>query len=90
MKKIETELIKVRLDELALYLHTIYQEYGSKTNQEYADLVQEHFNVACNIQDIEFLEDLEHHKERLDYELISRREEYFKSQGLSNPLDYEL
>jgi hypothetical protein len=88
MKKTE-KLTRVRLDELGLYLQTIYQEYGSKTNQEYADLVQEHFKVECTVHDIEFIEDLEHHKKQLDYELISRREEYFRSQGLSNFLDYE-
>ena len=88
MKKTE-QLTRVRLDELSLYLQTIYQQYGKKTNQEYADLVQHHFKVECSIQDIEFIEDLEHHKKQLDYELISRREEYFRSQGLSNFLDYE-
>jgi hypothetical protein len=88
MKKTE-KLTRVKLDELSLYLQTIYQEYGKKTNQEYADLVQEHFKVECTIQDIEFIEDLEHHKRQLNYELISRREEYFRSQGLSNFLDDE-
>lgn len=88
MKKTE-KLTRVKLDELSLYLQTIYQEYGKKNNQEYADLVQKHFKVECTIQDIEFIEDLEHHKKQLDYELISRREEYFRSQGLSNFLDYE-
>ncbi len=50
MKKTE-QLTRVRLDELSLYLQTIYQQYGKKTNQEYYPYIT-HKGVEYQIVDI--------------------------------------
>jgi hypothetical protein len=87
---------RVSFEELGLYLRTIELEYKPKDNQERADLITEFFNVICLVEDIENYESLWHKyteeksqqkEERceFDYELESRRAEYFAKIGAKNP-----
>jgi hypothetical protein len=89
---------KVRMDELGLYLRTIDAEYKLKTNQERADLITQFFNVICLVEDIEHYEALwdKYNQERsegedwckqIDYELESRRSDYFAKIGKENPFN---
>lgn len=87
---------RVRLDEIGVYIRTIQADYKPKTTQEMADLITEFFNVICLVEDIEHYE-LLHHEEELvrhraslnspevDWELESRRAEYFSKINRSNP-----
>jgi len=75
---------KVRMDEIGLYLRTIQLDYKPEDNQEMADLITQHFNVLCLVEDIEHYLELEHHIIQ-DYELDSRRAKYFSQLGLRNP-----
>lgn len=83
------KLPQVKLDELNIYLQVIYTHYGKKTNEEYAELVQENFNVSCSVEDINHIEELVHNQKLVDYERISRRESYFRYLNSFNPLDDE-
>jgi hypothetical protein len=76
---------RVRLDEIGLYLRTIQADYKPETNQEMADLITQHFNVLCLVEDIEHYLELEHNHIIQDYELDSRRAKYFSQLGLRNP-----
>jgi hypothetical protein len=76
---------RVRLDEIGLYLRTIQLDYKPEDNQEMADLITQHFNVLCLVEDIEHYLELEHNHIIQDYELDSRRAKYFSQLGLSNP-----
>lgn len=80
------------MDEIGLYLRTIEAEYKPETNQERADLITQFFDVLCLVEDIEHYEQL-HEEERYrgnvetDWELESRRAEYFSSIGSRNPFN---
>jgi len=76
---------RVRLDEIGLYLRTIQLDYKPEDNQEMADLITQHFNVLCLVEDIEHYLELEHNHIIQDYELESRRAKYFSQLGLRNP-----
>ena len=76
---------RVRLDEIGLYLRTIQLDYKPEDNQEMADLITQHFNVLCLVEDIEHYLELEHNHIIQDYELDSRRAKYFSQLGLRNP-----
>jgi hypothetical protein len=81
---------RVTLDELGLYLRTIELDYKPQDNQERADLISQFFNVLCYKEDVDHYEQLSHrHQEYLqqDWELESRREEYFKSLNIINPFN---
>ena len=81
---------RVTLDELGLYLRTIELDYKPQDNQERADLISQFFNVLCYKEDVDHYEQLAHkHQEYLqqDWELESRREEYFKSLNIINPFN---
>jgi hypothetical protein len=81
------------MDEIGLYLRTIQADYKPKTNQEMADLITQFFNVLCLPEDIDhyealFQEELLQHRASItseDWELESRRSEYFSKLGRSNP-----
>ena len=85
MKKIK-DLPKIRQDEIGMYLKAIELDYKPQNNQERAELITTHFHVLCLVEDIEHYEEL-HAQLNRDYELISRREEYFKELGTFNPFE---
>jgi hypothetical protein len=64
------KLKKVKLNELGFYLKLINQEFGNKTNTEYAKLIEENFGIECTEKDICNYESL--HIELEDYEKLSR------------------
>ena len=75
---------KVRQDELGLFIKTITIDYGTKiSNQEMADMISLFFDVICLPEDIEEYSNLQ--QNAIDYELESRREEYFNSINRINP-----
>jgi hypothetical protein len=78
---------RVKMDEIGLYLRTIQLDYKPEDNQEMADLITQHFNVLCLVEDIEHYLELEHNHTIIneDYELDSRRAKYFSQLGLRNP-----
>lgn len=86
MKKVK-QRERVRMDEIGLYLRTIQLDYKPEDNQEMADLITQHFNVICLVEDIEHYLELEHNHTIIneDYELDSRRAKYFSQLGLRNP-----
>ena len=71
------------MDELGLYLRTIQLDYKPESTQEMADLITYYFNVICLPEDIEEYNRL--HQINQDWELESRREEYFNSINRINP-----
>ena len=79
MKTKKQSLPKVKIDDLGLFLKTIELDYKPKDNQERADLISEHFNVICTLEDIEEYEMLsQHHEEFMeDFELEGRRSSHF-------------
>ena len=86
MKKVK-QRERVRMDEIGLYLRTIQLDYKPEDNQEMADLITQHFNVLCLVEDIQHYLELEHNHTIIneDYELDSRRAKYFSQLGLRNP-----
>jgi hypothetical protein len=79
---------KVELHELGLFLKTIELDFNPSTNEERAELVSRYFPVVCTVEDIEMYELSEYNFKQIiqeDYELLSRRENYFNSLGVSNP-----
>lgn len=78
---------RVRMDEIGLYLRTIQLDYKPEDNQEMADLITQHFNVLCLVEDVEHYLELEHDLNIIneDYELEDRRAKYFSELGLRNP-----
>lgn len=86
MKKVN-QRERVRLDEIGLYLRTIQLDYKPEDNQEMADLITQHFNVLCLVEDVEHYLELEHDLNIIkeDYELEDRRAKYFSELGLRNP-----
>jgi len=79
---------RVRLGDLGLYLRTIELDYKPKDNQERADLITQFFNVLCLKEDVDNYEQcFDHFNDiiNLDWELESRREEYFNKLGRNNP-----
>jgi hypothetical protein len=79
---------KVELHELGLFLKTIELDFKPSTNEERAELISRYFPVACTVEDIEMYEQSEYNFKQIiqeDYELLSRRENYFNSLGVSNP-----
>ncbi len=78
---------RVRMDEIGLYLRTIQLDYKPEDNQEMADLITQHFNVLCLVEDVEHYLELEHDYSIIneDYELEDRRAKYFSELGLRNP-----
>jgi len=87
MKTKKQSLQKVRIDDIGLFLKTIEIDYKPKDNQERADLISEHFNVLCTLEDVEEYEMMqEHYNESLeDYELVGRRDSFFRSISEENP-----
>lgn len=86
----QKNLEEVKLEDLGLYIRTISIDYKPKNNKKMAELISDHFSVICTEENIEHYNILyEHHEELVqhheDFELESRRESYFKSQGVSNP-----
>lgn len=83
---------RVKIEELGLLIKTIQLDYSPTTNKEMSDLISEYFNVICIEEDIDQYYILYDHHEELvkvyeDYELESRREEYFQSLGTKNPFN---
>jgi hypothetical protein len=76
---------RVTLGELGLYLRTIELDYKPQDNQERADLISQFFNVICYKEDVDHYEQLSHR--HYDWELESRREEYFKALNAINPFN---
>lgn len=87
MEKVEIKR-KVEFFELGLFLKTIELDFKPSTNEERAELISRYFNVICTVEDIEMYELSEYNSRQMiqeDYELASRRENYFNSLGLCNP-----
>jgi hypothetical protein len=88
-----TEYIrKVQMDEIGLFLRTIEAEYNPKDNQEMANLITQFFNVICTEEDIEhyealYQEDISNRNMLIetDWELESRKAQYFSSINRINP-----
>lgn len=79
---------RVKLSDLGLYLRTIELDYKPKDNQERADLITQFFNVICLVEDIDYYERCFNEYNNIinhDWELESRREEYFNKLGRNNP-----
>jgi hypothetical protein len=79
---------KVELHELGLFLKTIELDFKPSTNEERAELISRYFPVVCTVEDIEMYELSEYNFKQIiqeDYKLLSRRENYFNSLGVSNP-----
>lgn len=76
---------RVTLGDLGLYLRTIELDYKPQDNQERADLISQFFNVICYKEDVDHYEQLSH--KHHDWELESRREEYFKALNAINPFN---
>lgn len=87
MKTKEQSLQKVRIEDIELFLKTIAIDYKPKDNQEKADLISEHFNVICTLEDIEEYEMIfEYHQEIIeDFETEDRRHFHFQKLNTSNP-----
>lgn len=75
-----SEKLRVRQDEIGLYIRTIELDYKVTSNQELADLITHFFNVLCLEEDI-----INYKSISYDWELESRREEYFNSINRINP-----
>lgn len=82
---------RVRMDEIGLYLRTIEAEYKPKDNQERADLITQFFDVLCLPEDIEHYEALYEEDSlksiEMDWELESRRNQYFSELNRINPFN---
>ena len=81
---------RVTMLDIGLYLRTIHLDYKPKDNQEMADLITEHFPVICLVEDIEQYETMCYYNSLIaedDYELMSRREKYFRQLGILNPFN---
>lgn len=87
MKTQSPQKQKIRIDDIGLFLKTIEIDYKPKDNQERADLISEHFNVLCTLEDVEEYEMMqEHYEESLeDWELDGRRDNFFRSISERNP-----
>jgi hypothetical protein len=81
-----SNLPKVRIDEIGMYLRTIELDYRPSNNKERAELITTHFNVCCLPEDIIYYEML-HREYSRDYELAARREGYFRELGTYNPFE---
>lgn len=84
MKTKQSKIKRVRMDELGLYLNTIELDHKPRTNKERAELVTKHFGVMCLEEDVDNYEKAYKYEEviiREDYELESRRQEYFSHLG---------
>jgi hypothetical protein len=80
----KTTIKRVRMDELGLYLNTIELDHKPRTNKERAELVTKYFNVKCLEEDVDNYERLSKEYDYIvqeDYELESRRQEYFSHLG---------
>ena len=75
-----SEKPRVRQDEIGLYIRTIELDYTVNSNQELADLITHFFNVLCLEEDV-----VKYKAITNDWELESRREEYFSSINRTNP-----
>jgi hypothetical protein len=75
-----SEKPRVRQDEIGLYIRTVELDYRVNSNQELADLITHFFNVLCLEEDI-----INYKSITNDWELESRREEYFQSINRINP-----
>lgn len=83
MSKVK-KIKRVRMDELGLYLNTIELDHKPRTNKERAELVTKYFNVKCLEEDVDNYERLLREYDYIvqeDYELESRRQEYFSHLG---------
>jgi hypothetical protein len=75
-----SEKLRVRQDEIGLYIRTIELDYKVTSDQELADLITHFFNVLCLEEDIVNYKSISY-----DWELESRKEEYFNSINRINP-----
>jgi hypothetical protein len=75
-----SEKPRIKQDEIGLYMRTVELDYVITSNQEYADLITHFFGVICLEEDVIKYKTMAH-----DWELESRREEYFSSINRINP-----
>ena len=80
-------LQKVNIGDIGVFLRTIEIDYKPKDNQHRADLISEHFNVICTLEDIEEYEMAHEHFQEMveDWELEGRRDTFFRSMSEQNP-----
>jgi hypothetical protein len=74
------------MHELGMYLFAIELDYSPSNNKEMAQLITENFGVLCLEEDIQHYEELTFHYNEIlneDFELESRRQEYYDVTGLS-------
>lgn len=79
-------LPKVQMHELGMYLFAIELDYSPSNNKEMAKLITENFGVLCLEEDVQHYEELAFHYNEVlneDFELESRRQEYYDVTGLS-------
>ena len=79
-------LPRVQMHELGMYLSAIELDYEPIDNKERAELVTQHFGVLCLEEDVTYYEDLSHYYAQIiseDFELESRRQEYYDASGRS-------
>lgn len=80
MPKLSKKVKRVRMDELGLFLSTIELDHKPRNNKERAELVSKYFNVECLEEDVigyeKLLKDYDYITHE-DFELESRRQEYF-------------
>jgi len=70
----------LEMNELGMMISVIQLDYQPENNEKMANLIEEHFNVKCTIEDINHYEFL--HKEheimiKEDFELTSKRHAFF-------------
>lgn len=79
---------RVIITELGVYLKAIELEYKPKNNEHRAQLITDNFPVLCLAEDIEEYEEMCYYSslaESQDYDLIGKRDNYFRQLGRSNP-----
>ena len=79
---------RVIITELGIYLKAIELEYKPKNNEHRAQLITDNFPVLCLAEDIEEYEEMCYYSsliESQDYDLIGKRDNYFRQLGRSNP-----
>ena len=83
-KIVELQKEEISQDELRIYLTTIELDFNPSTNQEKIDLLKQYFQIVVSEEELLNLNKLRNTKINNmlgeDYELESRKQEYFLKQ----------
>jgi hypothetical protein len=71
---------RVTQSEIGLYIRTVELDYIITSNQELADLITHYFGVICLEEDV-----IKYKNPTTDWELESRRADYFNAINRINP-----